>query len=216
MTTRSFSVIRRVDNLVDVLIPKQAGVDTYRLQADLAVDGTFTTIIDAPIASGYLDKNVDRRKLHAVSNRDTVRVVFDPDTFSGGAPTLDDEKQFWLRFVPVTGGAPGTPTAPGLIIPMSEYHGTGRIVFSGTAPNGGSVASSLQADLPRGAKNITIQNNDSGTTVLYVAFTVGGSEIQVAAGESYTLLEGSEDTILVRGSGATCAFDVSFIRALPL
>ena len=159
---RDFLVTRRRANLVDLITPRRVGVDGYRFQASKTFDGTFTTIFTATV-SGYLDSNVDRRLLTTLNNKNHVRCVFDPQTFNAAAPSLVDVDQFWLRFVPVTGGVPGTTGARALVLPEDESVQS-RITITGDAPNGAAVANSLRLDFPRRMKDMRIKNNERSNT----------------------------------------------------
>jgi hypothetical protein len=218
-TTRPFNVVRRRPNILDLLIPKQANVKGYRLQAATNFDATFTTILTADISSGYLDPAVDRNKLNALNNPNQIRVVFDPQTFF--TPTgIEDSKQFWLKFVPVNfAGVPGTASSPCLILPDSNLRGDSRAVIHGDAPSGTTVANSLEILLPFRTQDLEIRNREASTD-LYVALSEGGHEILLDAGATtlsqVEFEEGPVESFLVRGSGGTANFSASFTSWLPL
>jgi hypothetical protein len=213
---RDFSVIRRRKNIVDLLTPKRANVAGYRFQVATNFDQAYATILTAPIGSGYLDPAVNPAVLHSVNNNDHIRVVFNPNTFSGAG--ISDSAFFWMRFVPVDfAGTPGT-AGPGTLILTDEAHyGNSRIQIAGTAPIGAAVANSLQLNLPQNSQDFSIKNaNASAGNALFVSFTVGGAEQQVSAQEVMKAYDGPSDTLMVRGAGGTAAFSASFTNYLPL
>jgi hypothetical protein len=214
---RDFSVIRRRKNIVDILTPKRAGVAGYRFQAATNFDQSYTTVLTAPIGSGYLDPAVNPMVLHSVNNNDHIRVVFNPDTFNGVAG-ISDATHFWLRFVPIDfAGVVGTPGPGTLILTDAEHYGNSRVQIAGTAPSGAAVANSLQINLPQNSQDFYIKNaNATGGNGLYVSFQVGGSEQQVGPQEVMKAYDGPSDTLMVRGSGGTAAFSASFTNYLPL
>jgi hypothetical protein len=215
--SRDFNVIRRRPGIVDMLTPKRANVQGYRIQAALNFDGTFTTLFTAPISSGYLDPAVNPVVLHAVNNNDNIRMVFNPNTFTGTAG-IADAKDFWMRFVPVDfSGSAGTPGNPALVLTDAEHYGNSRVLISGTAPSGADVTASLQLDLPFTTQDLYIKNEEAtGGHDLYLADLPGGPEQQISPQETLTMFHGPVDTLLVRGSGGTVKFSASFTNYLPL
>lgn len=218
MTTPDFSVAYRAPNIVDVLMPKQADVVGYRLKASPDADGTpnaYVTILTANIGAGFLDANVDRRKLHTMPGHNHVRAVFDPDTFASGEPIdakLKDQQHFWLRFTPLDASAvEGADSDPVLILTPNQQNGTERVVISGTAPQSPTLAGSLQLCLARRMQNFTISNE--GSNPLYVAFNPEGGETLVPAGETTRYYGSASPTLLVRGDGGTTDFSASFVVA---
>jgi len=213
MADRLFSVVRRRPNMVDIIVPKIQGVEGYRFLSSLNFDGTFNTLFTAPIASGYLDQNINPAVLSSVPGSSLVRCVFDPATFSGVPWNLVDTQPFWLKFQPV----PGTAGAPSLLLPDSAHHGTGRVTISGTAPDESSVADSLEIHLPMSMKDVIILNEEPGAgNGLYVAFETGGPEVLLPQGSpKYDPREGNISKLLVRGSGGTAAFSASFTNVFP-
>lgn len=214
---RDFTVIRRRPNFLDLITPKRVGVAGYRLQAATNFDQSFTTILTAPISSGYLDPAINPTMISAINNNDHIRIVFNPNTFTGTAGIVDT-KQFWLRFVPVDfAGSAGTAGARCLIVTDGERIGNSRMQIAGTAPQGAAVANSLQLDLPCAAQDFYIKNeNVAAGNGLYVATTLGGAEIQVSGQETMKAFDGSVTSLYVRGSGGTAAFSASFSNYLPL
>ena len=222
MTIRNFQVPRRRSNLVDIITPKRAGVKGYRFRAAPTFSGTFATILTADISSGFLDPAVDRRVLTPLPNgQNHVRIVFDPDTFTGAAAIVDTD-QFWLTFTPVDfSGVPGTESAPGLILPETERIGGHRITIQGNAPNEASLADSLQLDLPGKMQDFRIANNEaSGGNSLFVATSRAGGEEEILpladALNPRDWSEGATDTLYVRGGGGSINMTANFANYLPL
>ena len=218
-TTRPFTVVRRRPNILDLLVPKQANVKGYRLQAATNFDATFTTILTADIGAGYLDPAIDRNNLNALNSPDQIRIVFDPQTFF--VPTgIEDTKQFWLKFVPVNfAGVPGTASSPCLILPDSSLRGDSRVMIRGNAPSGTTVADSLELQLPFRTQDLAIRNHEAATD-LYVALEEGGAEALLDGGATTLAQEEFDDgpigNFWVRGDGGTANFSASFTSYLPL
>ncbi len=218
MTTREFQVVRRRANHVDIVTPRRAGVKGYRFRAAPTFDGTFVDLFTANISAGYLDPAIDRRVLNALANsRDHVRCVFDPNTFNGVAAIVDDH-QFWLTFTPIDfTGAPGTESAPGLILPDSVRIGSNRIVIGGSAPDEASLADSLQLNLPCRVQDFRISNNEaSDGNSLFVSAAQGSGEHEVLPETTLDWFDGAVGTLFVRGGGGAVSISVSFNPYLPL
>lgn len=215
MTTPSFAVAYRAPNIVDLLIPKQAATEGYRIAGSLTFDGTFTDLFTATIGCGYLDPAVDRGRLHSMPGTNRVRAVFDPDTFTGAAGILD-ESQFWLTFTPIVGGVAGTESDPVLVLTPSQFRGAERIVIQGSAPVQATLADSLSICLGRRMTGFTFTNNDP-TNPLYVAFSRGGQEMLIPGAATSVIHPvfgmGSASTLLVRGTGAPVPFSADFTSA---
>jgi hypothetical protein len=218
MSTPDFSVAYRAPGIVDVLMPKQEDVASYRLKASPDLDGTptaYTAIVTARIGAGFLDKNVDRRKLHSMPGTGHVRATFNPDTFASGEPVdanLKDTQQFWMRFTPLdAAGVEGPDSDPMLVLTPTQRNGTERIVISGTAPVAPNVSGSFQICLARRMKHLVITN--SGSNPLFVAFSPDGGEVQIPAGETSTNYESAQAVLFVRASGGTTDFSVSMTVA---
>ena len=215
MTTQDFSIAYRAPNLVDVLMPKQNGVEGYRLRASPQFDGTpaFVTILTASIGAGFLDPAVNRGKLSTMPGTNHVRAVFDPDTFAAGEPIdagLIDTRQFWMRFQPIAAGVPGAESDPVLILTRSQLSGESTIAIQGDAPSAATIAGSLTLCLARRMVGFSITNND-GSNPLFVAFNVDGPETRIPANtRAYfdTVLPTS--ILVVRGSGGAVSFSAEF------
>jgi hypothetical protein len=208
---RLFSVTRRRPHVVDVSIPLlSGGVDGYRLQWATNFDAAFTAIITATNV-GFLDSNVNRNVIETQPVTDKVRIVFDPTTYS-----IPDTSSFWLQFVPMTGGAPGTAGAPTLILPSEANHGVGLVVIHGNAPSAASSAASLQLDLPRLMQDFKV-HNESTTKDLFIATEASGPEILVPKTSDIQSLGfvATQGSLYVRGDSAIVAFSASFTLSFP-
>jgi hypothetical protein len=204
---REFSVIRRRPNVIDVITPKRKGVDEYTLEWAQNFDGVFAPIVTSPL-HGYCDDTL-RFQAHIPQSGDHVRIIFDPANY-----TIDDTKAFWMRFLPSSGGVPGTAGNPGLILP--DQTGRGVVVIAGNAPSGASIADSLQLDFPRLIEDLRVHNLDPGATSLFVASDATDTEFELIAGATqlpFLNLRGAIPSLRVRGGGATCAFTASFTLA---
>lgn len=215
---RDFTVVRRRDNLVDIVTAKRAGIQGYRLKAALNFDATFQTLFTGDISTGHLDRAIDTRLLTSLNNRDRVRLVFDPATYSAGPWNLVDTDHFWLRFFPVDfAGAEGAGGARVLVLPYDEMQAQGRVIIRGDAPIGAGPANALRLDLPSRMKDIYIRSNEvAGGNFMAVSATPGGSEQLINPGETARFLEGSVESLLVRSDTGAVNFTATMTNALPL
>jgi hypothetical protein len=210
---RQFSMTRRRANHVDLTIPRQSGVDGYRIQSSPNFDGAWTTLFTST-NTGFVDPAINLAVVSAQnipSNAfgPAVRCIFDPATYS-----LVDTKSFWLRFVPVTAGTPGTAGAPTLVLSEAAHKGLGVVTIHGTAPLAADSTGSLQIDLPALMQDFRFHNEDA-TNTLFVAFEQDGAEAQCKSGtqETITTLEGNQSSIWVRSAGGAVAFSLICTRA---
>lgn len=208
MTTPGFSLVYRASHVVDLLIPKTAGTDEYRLKGSPQLNGSFATLFTVGNNAGYLDPAVDRRTLSAMPGTNRVRVVFDPHTFStalSGDADLNDVEAFWLVLQPVAGGVAGQDSAPVLILSTNQRRGFDRVQFQGVAPLGADATGSLMLGLGPRMTDFTITNQDS-THSLFLALGEDGSEIEIPANSSRSFAEDTASSLLVRGGGAPVSF----------
>lgn len=224
MSARLFSVTRRRPHVVDLYtpavnpdIPTQVG---YRLKAAPNFDVAMTTIINLPNRGyGWLDPAVDQRTLDIQNSSGRVRIVFDPDTFTGAA-SIEDTKPFWLQFFPLDSGGgeiAGAEGAPTLVLPDSANHGVGIVTIAGTAPSGADSTDALQLDLPRLMEDFRIHNQEAATS-LFVSTERDGPERELSAPDTADQMDSFEATqgsLFVRGGGATAAFSAQFTLAFP-
>ncbi len=215
---RDFTVVRRRANLVDIQTPKRPGVQGYRLKAAKNFDLAFNTLVTGNISTGHLDAGIDTQVLTTLPSRDKVRLVFDPDNYSGGPWNLVDTDHFWLQFFPVDfAGVEGTGGNRALVLPDDEERAAGRVIIRGSAPVGASVVNSLHLDLPYKMRNVYIRNNEaSGGDYLAVATRPGGSERLVEPQGEAEFFEGGVELLMVRGVGGAVDFTASMTNVLPL
>jgi hypothetical protein len=212
--SRKFSVIRRRPNLVDIVTPFVYGVDLYRLKKALNFDGVFAQFLDAPNV-GFCDPAVDRNTLEVHQTNGMVRVTFDPRTYG-----ITDTLPLWLELAHDIGGVETVLSPPTLLLPEAAHHGIYPVTIAGAAPNGASVANSLQIDLPRLMSDIRISNHGlKAGPLLYVATEPGGAETAVPpavdSGQATLTINGSADTLLVRGDGAVVDFSAVLTASFP-
>lgn len=214
----SFTVPYRSPGIVDLLIPKQVGIDGYRINASLQFDGSpaFVTLFTLSNGVGYLDPTVDRNRLHTMPGTNHVRAVFNPATFGAGK-TIDagllDASQFWLTLQPVTGGVAGTASAPALVLSPAQLRGTERVVIQGTAPLAADPTGALTLVLGRRMTGFNFANTDSANP-LFVGYG-GGQEMQLGAGlaRASAFGAGSTSMLVVRGTGGAVPFTADFAVA---
>jgi len=209
-----FSIVRRRPGLLDILIPKQAGIEGYRFEWATNFDASYTAIFTATVQSGFLDRDkatgINLAALNSYPGTNRVRAAFNPATFS-----IPDNQHFWLRMVTVDfSGSDVDTTAGALVLTDPENHGTGRINVAGVAPNTGTVAGSLVLQLPRSMDDLTFVNHHA-TAGLYVAYQLGGPETLVVAQNSLKHVNGGQSLVLVRGDGAAVDFSLSFTNLFP-
>lgn len=201
---RLFSVRRRRPNIVDFYTPVVYGVDGYRIKWAANFDTAFTTIITSTNV-GFLDPNVNRNVIETqpTTGKD-VRIVFDPASY-----TITDTDQFWLQFVPVTGGVEGTAGAPTLILPSSANHGVGIVVIAGTAAS----SAPIQLDLPMLMQDFRFRNEDTANDLL-IGTVEGGPVTTVPPGETSLSLLGTQGSVYVQGDVGDVDFSASFTLAI--
>lgn len=198
MASRTFSVIRRVPTLVDMLTPLQAGVDGYRIKASSNFDGTFTTLFTAN-RNGWMDSTVNRDVLHTVPNRGIARMVWNPANYSGAGIT--DTGQIWVQLETYIGAVLQATSPISLILPVYDRIGKPQITIAGLAPTAATSALALQLDLPMGFRNVQIFNQGSNPLMISTV-PGGGPEVTLAANSAgdYTLFGGCQDTLRIRGN----------------
>lgn len=202
-----FSVFRRSDGLIDILVPREVGVDKVRLKTDANPFGSFsTTVVESRhglVAPEVFDK------YHPVVPGEMVRFVFKPSTFS-----LPDTGAFWLKVVGVdTSNAEmisPAPSAPTYVHPV--VNGMSEGGFNATAPAGAGVGDAVRIDLGRTVSNLQIRNLDAARA-LHVSYDVAGSETVIPFGTESIAFNGSTSSLYMRGIGGTVAFSVKYSLA---
>lgn len=185
--TRSMRIIRR-PHMIDVLIPRVMGVDGYRLKWGTTFGGVPLTFLTCSNV-GFRDENINPYLVDVQSIENSVRIVFDPATYS-----IPEDVSFWMQFVPVTTGVEGVPGAMTLVLPANPR--TALVVVSGT-PTG-----TQQIDLPY-LQNMQVLAS-SGVSI---GTEPGGALIPIPSGTGFQSLGflGLQGTIFVSGGAFTLA-----------
>lgn len=237
MSGRLFSILRRKPGFIHLVTPlldfQKTGVLKYRFYTDVDDDPNFTAPTPVITVSnlGFISPAVAGPQNPIQPGRN-VQLLLKPSSLPNNPPPisppvdlspytypLPDTNHFWLKLVYVDStGADMTdpaPSAPTLVLP--PFVGNEQAGFNSIAPDGSSIADSLQIDLPRQMSNFRVRNL-STTVNLYVAFQEGGPEIVVpgqASSQESIGFEGIVSSFWIRGSGATCAFSCQFTYANP-
>lgn len=204
---RQISIFRRQSNLVDVLIPRNAGTDKYRLKWATNFDvSPFTTFITSE-KTGHRDFDIADEKTITIHG-DYVRIVFNPANYS-----IPDDKVFWLKFFPVDfSGVEGTGTPPLMVmkpLPGGSYFP--QLSITGTAPNVATLASSLEIHFPQQMRDLRLLN----TAGMYIAFDPNGPEVLMSGDPLPKDISAwaTQSVIFVRGQGAAVPFSLLFTLA---
>jgi hypothetical protein len=215
---RQFSVIRRRPQVVDIMTPFVRGTAEYRLKYATNFDQVFTTIIAANGVSGYVDPTINTATLTSTFNNGQIRIVFDPT--NAAYSITNPNSPIWLKFARYDGAVETYVSPPTLLLPDTSNHGLGVTTISGTAPAALDVTGSLQIDFPFLVSDVKILNQ--GVNKLYVATEPNGGEMMyepdTVALPLYPVsmsLSAAQPQILVRGSGGTTDFSLTFTRAYP-
>ena len=159
--SRVFSVNRRRPGLVDIVIPQESGIGSYIFGWSTNFDIAFTDFQTVP-TYGYKSKTVVENSASSSSFRGLTRFVFNPTDYS-----IDDSKYFWLHVKKVPfGGAPGTASAPHLVLPYSSVPDR-ALNIHGTVGN-----TTTELTLPCDVSNMSFRVE--GTDDLVVAFEPKG------------------------------------------
>lgn len=199
---RDFSIIRRRPHVLDLMTPVRAGVTGYRFESAPNFDQPYTTILTT--ALGYVDPLIDTAANVIMPTNNRIRIIFDPSNYG-----LDDNKTFWMRFVPITGGIPGTPGTGVMVLP--DAIGNGLIVLSGMAPVGATIVNSIELGLPGLVEDLRIVNNDTANP-MFIASDGSDAEYKLDPIQSSTplvALRGAVSSIRVRATGAPVLFSAT-------
>ena len=213
MSDRYFSILRRKFSLLDFSIPQRPasdGVAGFRFKTDTDPGGSFTTVAFNSSLYGFVDPEVAGPQ-NVIQPGTSTRIIVDPSKHG-----ISDQYAFWLRlyFLDASGAelaGPG-PSAPTLVLP--PFNGNAQSGFNGTAPSVGSLAASLQVDLPRSMENFRIRNLDA-THSIQVAFQEGGPEVEIPPGVESSEIYGVVASFWVRGVGGTAKFTAQFVYGNP-
>lgn len=206
---RDFSILRRRANIIDLVTPIRPGVDGYRFDAASNFDQTYTTLFTTTVG-GHIDPvlNTPANVTQPLTNK--IRIIFDPSNYS-----LDDSKTFWMRFVPVTGGTPGTPGTGVMVLP--DGGGRGMIILAGATPVGATITSSLTLGLPGLVEDLRIVNTDS-TNPMFVASDESDAEYRldpITSATPIVAFRGAISTLRVRSTSAAVQFSATCTLAFP-
>lgn len=210
----NLSVLRRSNGLIDIMVPRELGVDKVRLKTDVNPFGAFsTTVIES--RHGIVTPEVFSM-YHPVVAGEMVRFVFKPSTFS-----LSDTGAFWLKAVGVnpsnTEIVPPDATAPTYTVGFPTYihpvtNGMSEGGFNATAPAGAAVADAVRIDLGRTVSQLQIRNLDAARA-LHVSYDAAGSETIIPFGTEAIAFNGATSSLYMRGIGGTVAFSVRYSLA---
>lgn len=197
---KTISVYRRRTDLVDLWVAQRDGVRAFTFKAATNFDAGAVAFQTVP-RDGFRSPNAfDAGPSEGFRGR--TRFTFKPSDYG-----LDDTKPLWLKIAPVaTDGTVGADEAFHMVLPYSSQSRR-PVVLNGNAPNGATVADSLEINLPQQCQNLELQNN--GAQDLHVAFERGGAEYVVkpyTAGLNLTTVYPCFSQLFVRGSGAVVAF----------
>jgi len=211
--SRSISVYRRKDNLVDLLVRHRAGKTGFRFGAASNFDAAFTTFATVP-NYGLRSPSVPEAYAGSVGGqfRDQARFIFDPADYVATAAALIDTAPFFLRIEARNpDGSFDTPEAMHLILPP-PIEPRRAINLRGTIPIGASLATALEIQLPGQCNDFSIMND--GGANMFVAFHPTGGEYQIfpVTGEFWTMEQylTSISQIFVRGNGGTTTASMNF------
>ena len=192
------------------MTPVRAGVDGYRFEAASNFDAaTYTTLFTAT-TQGFVDPALVSPANVIQPLQNNIRIIFDPANYG-----LTDNLAFWMHFVPVTGGTPGTAGSCVLILP--DAAGRSMIVISGDAPVATDVSGSLTLGMPGLVEDLRIVNNDS-TNPMFVATDESNAEYQldpIINSTSIVAFRGAVSTLRVRSTGAKVHFSATCTLAFP-
>jgi len=211
--SRSISVYRRKDNLVDLLVRNRAGKTGFRFGAASNFDAAFSTFAVVP-SYGLKSPSVPEIYAGSVGGqfRDQARFIFNPADYVATAPALVDINPFFLRIEARNpNGTFDTPEAMHLILPP-PIEPRRAVNLRGTIPAGVSLANSLEIQLPGQCNDFSIMND--GTSNMFVAFHPTGGEYQVfpVSGEFTTFEQylTAISQIFARGAGGTTTVSMNF------
>jgi hypothetical protein len=198
---KSLSMYRRRAGLVDLFLVSRAGAKSYTFKASTNFDVAAVAFQSVPQDGFRSPTAFDSGPAEGFRGR--TRFTFAPADYS-----LDDTKPIWLRIQQVNVDGTTGPDEAFHLVPPYNPQGRKAVVLAGNAPNGASLAASLEIQLPHQMQGIELQNN--GANDLYVAFEPGGPEFKVPPlTTGFTNLSVNYPTVsqlFVRGSGAVVAF----------
>lgn len=203
---RQMSIVRRRPGNVDLTTPDIGGsppIVEYRFRVSTNFDAAPTNIQDVPrrglrsasaVDNGYNDSRFKGK----------VRFLFNPVDYAASG-ILDTSPFFIAMATRPLNGVFGSFSAQHMIVPYDPSSDP-LIVLNGDAPNGATIANSLEIQLPRIVDELIIKNIDAAN--LHIAFNSGGPEYQINPSTVLELADISASQIFVRGEGAAVTFNV--------
>jgi hypothetical protein len=198
---KSLSVYRRRAGLVDLFLVSRAGAKSYLFKSATNFDVGAVAFQSVPQDGFRSPTAFDSGPAEGFRGR--TRFTFAPVDYG-----FDDTKPIWVKIQQVNvDGTVGADEAFHLVLPYNPQ-GRKAVVLAGNAPNGASIAASIELQLPHQMQGMELQNN--GGQDLYVAFEPGGPEFTVPPlSTRFTNLSVNYPTVsqlFVRGNGAAVAF----------
>jgi len=218
---RTFSVARRRINLVDITVPRRDNIIGFRFSASSNFDAAFTNfqvvpndgvrVLRAPAAGGPRTPDVPMPG-NQRNRRNNVRFVFDPDEYTAGVPVVVDNAPFFIRLE--SQNPDGSFNAAEAMQLLQPYSSTAHrpVHLFGVVPAAGSLAASLEIQLPMQCQDWEISND--GAADLYVAFERPGYEFRVQPAtsifRSFEQIVTSVSQLFVRGAGGPTTMNAIF------
>lgn len=202
---RIFSIYRKRNQVVDLLAYKKDPTHTgFRVKWATNFDVAPTLMFEAPVATGFLDRNVPRNSVDSQPTNHT-RMVFDPTTYS-----IPTERSFWLQVVPMVGAVEQTPSPMTLVILDRRAAGNYTQFIHGTA-----TTTVQQLDFYT-IEDIRLTNEDT-TNILRVGSEDGGATMAVLPQSNlYLPKSGAFGSLYVSSSAATVEFSAAINLAIQV
>lgn len=188
-------VIQRSTNLVDIQVPRRAGVSKYRLKGAKTLDDAFTapTIFIEDIQSGtfYASDGIRKKNLHHVDTNlgNNTRIKFDINEFAAPANNLplDDHQLYFVVDEYIDSAGAYTSGNNVIILPPAVSYSvrfltatcTGDVPQVATALAGSPPPTgSLWITLPGQAVVFRIENL-SATDSMFIAYDEGTPLVEI-------------------------------------
>lgn len=203
---RQFSLTRRRQNLVDLLIDidpvKVPPIASWQYEVSSSLNGPFKTLVTMG-AAGIRSKTVRDFSFNDAF-RGKVRFVWNPDDYASTG--ISDIKPIYLRVKTKDLGSTtfGSSSAVHIILPYSTS-GHPPLHLAGDAPSGLSMDDAFEIQLPRNCHQFIFENL-SGVN-MYLAIATSGPEYKLKPGTILELFDTTSSVIYVRGEGGPAEFD---------
>lgn len=178
------------------------GVDTYRFEWATNFDALPTALFTIP-RWGYVDPLLTPKEqagLPPFNNPNQARVVF-----KGSSHLIPLTSPIWVRTVYILNGV-DTTTSAWHLLPVRDGAYRSFHVLAGTVPAAGSLATSLELQLPAQLTGWTV-GNLSGSN-LKMAFQPGGPEVTVLANTTGYPVSGTSGQVFLRGDGGSVVVSI--------